>query len=352
MICIFCGKRGPIYPPLVKIPQKVGNLEIFQRGDSLVLQWSNPESYMDGNPIEGKITVEIWLLKEKRELPLQTESLKEEIFTSKATLLEALKQENFAEFQDQVGKSSRGLTYIYKISADELSQMSFVFGLRVKTSKNRESSFSELKRIIPKSLPLPPSGLQAKMVENSVTLEWNRPETNIDSSTPPNVVGYNVYRESDFEEFHRINPTLIEGTSFVDRDIIYNVTYRYYVRASDTSSSPYTESDNSFATDIRTEDTLIPAVPTGLVAVAGEDFVSLSWDANKERDIAGYRVWRKNGSEGEFVAVSELVTENVYYDPKVEKAQRYLYAITALDVNGNESQRSKAVSVVLGRGGL
>jgi fibronectin type 3 domain-containing protein len=50
-----------------------------------------------------------------------------------------------------------------------------------------------------------------------------------------------------------------------------------------------------------------------------------------------------------FVAVTELIAENVYYDSKVENGQRYYYAITALDVNGNESQRSETVSIVLGR---
>ncbi|MGB6339274.1 MAG: hypothetical protein WBF32_05805 [Candidatus Aminicenantaceae bacterium] len=346
---VFCGKRGPIYPPLVKIPQKIEDLEVFQMGNTLVLQWSNPTSYMDGNPIEGDIAVELWLLKVERELAKQQEGLTEENFASKALLHETIKQKDFAKFQDPERGPSGGLIYTYELSSEELSQMVFVFGLRVKDSKDKESGFSSLKPLIPKSVPLPPLDLQAMMRENNVAIEWKPPEKNIDSSTPPSVAGYNVYRESENEEFHRINTTLIEETSFVDRDFVYNMTYRYYVRASATRSSPYTESGNSKAVEMLTEDTLIPIAPTGLVAIAGENFVSLTWDSNKETDLAGYRVWRRSDSVEEFAAVTELIAENVFHDSKVEKNQRYFYAITALDVNGNESQRSEAVSVVLGR---
>jgi hypothetical protein len=349
---VFCGKRGPIYPPLVKIPQKIEDLEVFQMGNTLVLQWSNPTSYMDGNPIEGDIAVELWLLKVERELAKQQAGLTEENFASKALLHETIKQKDFAKFQDPERGPSGGLIYTYELSSEELSQMVFVFGLRVKDRKDKESGFSSLKPLIPKSVPLPPLDLQAMMRENNVAIEWKPPEKNIDSSTPPSVAGYNVYRESENEEFHRINTTLIEETSFVDRDFVYNMTYRYYVRASATISSPYTESGNSKAVEMLTEDTLIPIAPTGLVAIAGENFVSLTWDSNKETDLAGYRVWRRSDSEEEFAAVTELIAENVYNDSKVEKNQRYIYAITALDVNGNESQRSEAVSVVLGREGL
>lgn len=350
--CVFCGKRGPIYPPLVKIPQKIEDLKVFQRGDAIVLQWSNPTSYIDGNPLEGAIAVELWLVKVEKDLAGEQGSLAEENFVSKALLYETIKQEDFAKFQVSEKEPSEGLTYTYELSPEELSQMVFVFGLRVKDSKDKVSSFSSLAPLIPKSVPLPPLELHAVMHENSVAIEWKPPEKNIDSSTPPSVVGYNVYREADNEEFRQINTVLIEETRFVDRDFVFNVTYRYYVRASATISSPYTESENSKAVEILTVDTLIPTAPTGLVAIAGENFVSLSWDANKETDLAGYRVWRRSDSEDGFTAVTELIAENVYHDSKVEKNQRYHYAITALVENGNESERSEAVSVVLGREGL
>jgi predicted small lipoprotein YifL len=346
---IFCGKRGPIYPPLVKVPQTIEDLKVFQRGDAIVLQWSNPTSYVNGNPIEGDILIEVWLLKVEKKLGEQQGALTEDNFASKALLFETIKQEDFAKYQVPGGNSSEGLEYVYKLSPEELSRMVFVFGLKVKDRKNKESSFSSLTPVLPSPVPLPPLELRAVMQENSVVIEWQPPEKNVDQTTPPNVVGYNVYRKSEDEEFHQINTVLIEGTQFVDSNFLYNVTYRYTVRASATKSSPFLESENSEVAEVLTQDTLVPAAPTGLVAIAGESLISLSWDANKEIDLAGYRVWRKSDREDAFTALTELIPENVYHDSKVEKNTIYHYAITALDEFGNESQKSKVISVNLGR---
>lgn len=349
---VFCGKRGPIYPPLVKIPQKIEDLEVYQRGNTIVLRWHNPRSYMDGDPIEGDIAVDLWLLKVERAFVMQQGGNVEQVFESSAKLHETIPQEDFVKFQDPEEEDSDRMIYIYEIPSEEFSEIAFVFGLRIRDRKDKESDLSSLTPVIPRPVPLPPSKLRSKMSENSVIIEWNPPEKNTDSSTPPNVVGYNVYRESENEEFHRINTALIEDTSYSDSDFAYNVTYRYYVRASATRSSPYTESENSDVLEILTLDILIPVAPTGLVAIAGENFVSLSWDANKETDLAGYRVWRRSEGEEQFSALTEeLIPENVYHDSTVEKNRRYFYAITAMDANGNESQRSEAVSVVLGREG-
>jgi hypothetical protein len=347
---VFCGKKGPIYPPPIKIPQKIEDFRVFQRGHTIVLQWRNPTAYMDGDPIEGDISVDLWVLKGEKTMAWQGTSTIEGMFANNAQLYLTIAQKDFVKFRDPE-EDSEDLTYIYEIPSEEFSQMAFVFGLRVKDRKDRESDLSALTSIVPRPVPLPPTEIQTKMHESSVVIEWKRPGKNIDSSTPPYVVGYNVYRESENEELHRINTVLVEGTSFIDRDFAYNITYRYYVRASATQSFPYTESDNSNASEIKTLDVLFPNAPTGLVAIAGESFVSLSWDASTETDLAGYRVWRRNELDAEFLALTELIAENVYHDSKVEKNQRYFYAITALDENGNESQRSEAVSVVIGREG-
>lgn len=314
-----------------------------------MLQWSNPTSYMDGNPIEGDILIEVWLIKVEKELAKQQEALTEENFESKASLIETIKQQNFAEYQVPGGDLTETLEYVYKLSPEELSRMVFVFGLKVKDRKNKESGFSSLTPLLPSPVPLPPLEPRAVMHENSVVIEWQPPEKNIDQTTPPNVGGYNVYRESENEEFHRINTVLIEGTQFVDSNFLFNVTYRYTIRASATKSSPFLESENSEVAEVLTQDTLVPAAPTGLVAIAGERLISLSWDANKEMDLAGYRVWRKSDREEAFTVLTEIIPENVYLDSKVEKNRIYHYAITALDEFGNESQKSKVVSVNLGR---
>lgn len=348
---VFCGKRGPIYPPLLKIPQNIQDLNVFQRGSTIVLQWSNPTAYMDGSRIDEEIVIEIWMFKVERELARQQGALTEENFANKATLFETITQEDFTKYQTAGREQSEGLTYVYNLPPEDLSRMVFIFGLKVKDKKNRGSSFSSLTPVLAIPVPLPPLELQAAMGEDSIMIEWTPPETNIDQSAPPNVQGYNIYRKGENEEYQKLNSVLIQETQFKDTNFIFGRTYRYTVRASASKSAPLLESENSEAVEIYTKDTLVPAAPTGLVAIAGENFISLTWDANKEADLAGYRVWRRSDSEDKFNALTELITENVYHDSMVEKNQRYHYVITALDGFGNESQKSKGVSVTIGREG-
>jgi fibronectin type 3 domain-containing protein len=76
--------------------------------------------------------------------------------------------------------------------------------------------------------------------------------------------------------------------------------------------------------------------------------MALSWEANKESDLAGYRVWRRTVDQADFVLLESLpATESSYSDSSVEKNKRYDYAITALDHGGNESQKSQTASGII-----
>ena len=84
------------------------------------------------------------------------------------------------------------------------------------------------------------------------------------------------------------------------------------------------------------------------LSVTGADVLSLSWETNSERDLKGYRVWRKAEDESNFVVLTpDPILENSFTDASVEKNKRYYYAITALDKNRNESEKSDAVSEII-----
>jgi fibronectin type 3 domain-containing protein len=86
-------------------------------------------------------------------------------------------------------------------------------------------------------------------------------------------------------------------------------------------------------------------VPAGVVPIPGPDYIALSWKANPERDLAGYKVWRKAEGEAEYALLTpDPLLANTFTDTAVEKNKRYEYAISAVDRAGNESPRSEAVS--------
>lgn len=96
-----------------------------------------------------------------------------------------------------------------------------------------------------------------------------------------------------------------------------------------------------------------PAIPTGLMATAGNGFVLLDWQDNNEQDLAGYRVYRSQG--GAFTQISGgVLSGSGYNDLSVSNGTTYLYQVTAEDVIGNESSPSGTVQATpqLGGGGL
>jgi fibronectin type 3 domain-containing protein len=167
------------------------------------------------------------------------------------------------------------------------------------------------------------------------------------STTPAPTAGFNVYRSEGENPAVRMNSALLETSEFLDKDFLFGRTYRYFVRAA-LGSKPPLESDDSEAVEVAAKDVFPPAPPSGLTAIGGRGFIALSWEGGRESDLTGFRVWRRPAGEGEFAPVATLTgADSSFSDLKVEKNQRYEYAITALDSAGNESPRSAAVTGVV-----
>jgi hypothetical protein len=80
-----------------------------------------------------------------------------------------------------------------------------------------------------------------------------------------------------------------------------------------------------------------PLPPTGFAAQSGAGRVLLRWDANREPDMDGYRVYRASNLNGPYAVLNpELTTATQYMDPLAVSTD-YWYKVTALDVDGNES---------------
>lgn len=337
---ISCGKKGSLQPPLARVPKKIEVFDLIQRGDKIILEWQNPTAYTDGSPLAEMAEVEIWIGRgDKR-------SLKEGKFEQSAERLTSLRNEEFSK-QGKEGASNRQ-TYLYKLSGEDLKSPGLTFGLRVKDKKRRKSAFSNFLFIKPEILSLPPQDLKAAVFEDRIELSWSAPEKNIDDSSPARVNGYNVYLVDEDGLPVRLNSALAAEKKYDDRNFLFGNTSRYFVRASVTDTPPFLESEDSRVLEVLAKDTFAPAAPSGLVTIATENLISLSWDSNREQDLAGYRVWRRQEGEDEFILLtSQPIRENAYNDTAVEKKKRYYYAITALDKSGNEGPKSAAVSDIV-----
>lgn len=90
-------------------------------------------------------------------------------------------------------------------------------------------------------------------------------------------------------------------------------------------------------------DVVVPLViaPNGFSALACDDAVSLDWYDSSQQDIlAGYNVYRAVGT-GPFERVASGVPDSRWLDTDVQTNTLYTYAVTAISIEGDESDLSR-----------
>jgi hypothetical protein len=96
------------------------------------------------------------------------------------------------------------------------------------------------------------------------------------------------------------------------------------------------------------QDQTPPAAPAGLTAAAGNNLVALSWNANSESDLAGYRVFRGTSlpidTTGNGLGGAALITGTSYTDLTAVNGTTYQYVIVAVDSSANRSPGSAPAS--------
>ena len=96
-------------------------------------------------------------------------------------------------------------------------------------------------------------------------------------------------------------------------------------------------------------DTAPPGMPHGLTATKDGDDVRLAWGANADADLRGYRVYRATSASGPWdeVTTSALIATEFVDTGVPAGAEAVFYQISAVDVAGNESAHTAAVSVTM-----
>ena len=90
-----------------------------------------------------------------------------------------------------------------------------------------------------------------------------------------------------------------------------------------------------------------PKAPQNVIAITGDSRIDLTWNNNRESDLAGYNVYFSyNDFKFELIGSTE---ENYYVDFDAKNGDVYYYAVTAYDYDGNESDLSNNTVVGIAR---
>ncbi len=329
-----CAKTGEPHPPTILIPKPAVDLAARQNSDRVLRTVSAPVQNTNGSPVTSPGAVEVWCRAEDRTAsgaPLkEPEFFKgaEKIQTVPGDKVAGLRHGKALEFRDELAVPDRSQIYTKE----------YRYAVRFLNRKKQSAGLSNQVVVAPIPIPSPPANLSAEVTQEAVRLRWTAPAENMDGSSPPRLSGYNIYRTEDPKSFPPapLNQDLLSKPEFDDRAFEFDRTYYYSVSVVGSREHPYAESQASAPVRVLTRDTFPPGAPQNLNAVQAGQAILLLWTAPPDRDIAGYRVYRREGGEGASRLLQQGIKELSYRDEQVQPGKKYLYRVTAVDTHGNE----------------
>ncbi len=343
-----CGMPGAPQPPSLNLPVPVSDLSAVRTGDQVALAWTMPTKSTDKTLLKGNITVRVC----RNESPSTS-------CTAAATL--ELAPGATGAFTDTLP------TPLASGTPRVLS-----YSVELDNRKGRSAGLSNAAQILAGQAPAGVTGLSAAMRRDAVLLRWNpapagSPPTFIrmvrkrlsppaQKPAPQNITQGLLAPPAEPEE----QTLLVEAEANTDRaldaDIRIGETYEYRAQrvARVTVNGQTLELASALSPPQRVEaiESFPPAVPRALAAVAtpaengASAAIDLNWQPNTEPDLAGYIVYRRepggSGAEAEWQRISpaQPVAEPAYHDDHVQPGHTYAYAVSAIDQEGHESDRS------------
>jgi fibronectin type 3 domain-containing protein len=280
-----CGKVGAPLPPFIRVPEPVTDLKVRQDGNDLILTWTNPATYIDGSEVTdlGQI----------------------QIRTNDVILM-------------KVDATAAGQIQTLVMPVGAVPGVSRSFAVTAETTRGKLSQVSNTVSISPVAVPGKVVGLHAVVDQRRITLVWEKPQDHPELA--------DAYRVS------RIEPPetqIVPETHYEDLRYRAGQMYIYQV----TAMRGMVPGAGPESVSVVIEDKTPPQIPSGLDIVVSETGAFITWSANAETDLAGYRVLR-NGT-----SVSDRpIATNSFFDPDYRAG--VVYAVSAVDEFGNESAQS------------
>lgn len=341
-----CGRKIAPEAPLQVIPARPEPLRVSQEGSDVVLRFPFPSKTIQGSPLTNltRVTVyrEIVPAPPGARAPEPADGAaererEEKLFRQRAEAIRDLPREGLDEVT--VGSELIVRDPMLPLFVEKrLGRVFLRYGVTATRDRKRVSPLSPLVSIAPKVPPAEPLGLSATVEEGRVCLEWLPPDGMLDGSKPASVAGYAVYRREEAEESYGEWLGVAGRPPFVDTAVAAGKRYVYTVRAAPTADLPPVLGPAADEVVADTRDVFPPAVPEGLLVLSEDGGNRLVWNPGLARDLAGYRVWVRDGA-GDWRRLADGLTDPAFFDRGAPAGRRY--AVTAVDAAGNESGRAE-----------
>ena len=341
-----CGSPGIPRPPSLDLPQPASDLRVVRKGDRAYLAWAVPVETTDGTTLRHLGATSVC---RSLDVPMKDCANPVEKIAAAPPTAEAANTQ--AADKVQAG-------YVDALSASILSgnpEAELFYSVSIMNQRGRSAGLSNIVSIPAFISMAAPADFEAKLAAHGVTLSW----AGVASAAPTKDVdyAYRVYRREQGTKADSVvgemplrstsDLHLLDQTFEWEKKYEYRVTVVTRIRLPGRPVSEF-EGDDSPVAQVFAHDVFPPAVPSGLQAVfsgAGQQpFIDLIWAPDTEADLAGYDVYRHEAGVAAAKINAGLVKPPAFRDTNVVSGHTYIYAVTAVDVRGNESASSAEAS--------
>jgi hypothetical protein len=288
-----CGYVGPPMPPTLDIPVAITDFRAAEYGDNIEIEFTLPAKTTENLTLTSVRSIELRIAENASE--------------GKVFPLPVNKPGPVADqipARDWIGKS-------------------IVLAVRATGPKGKPSEWSNPASLVVIRPLATPSAPKPQNVERGVELTW--------TGTGPR---YRIFRAEADGQPQRLADS--DAPRYLDDSTIYGARYLYRVQA---IASENQWSLVSEPVEITPVDTFPPAVPEGLSAIPTPQSIELAWTRNTEPDFRGCNIFR-SADGAPFERIASLIELPTYSDSKIEAGKKYRYTVSAVDMTGNESDRS------------
>ncbi|NWF88486.1 MAG: M20/M25/M40 family metallo-hydrolase [Ignavibacteriaceae bacterium] len=163
----------------------------------------------------------------------------------------------------------------------------------------------------------------------SVKLSWL-------SNTDSDFKEYKVYIGTN-SGFYNKSYSLVDTTFIIDS---LSEGTKYFIAVSATDSEGF----ESFLTERNIIPFAKPLSPAEFTVIPKRQVIELSWNNNKELDLAGYNIYRSESFDGSYIKInSNVLVDSFYSDDTPVAGQYYYYFIKAEDNQFNESTATDTI---------
>lgn len=283
-----CGYVGDPQPPALLIPLPIVDLAAEQVGGKIRLRFTIPDLTTERLPVKD-VTVDL----RGGEAPIPV----------------AARAPGAVEAEAPVAAAWVG--------------QEIAFRVRLQNAKGRYSAWSNsvLRRVV--APVATPADLSVKPEPGGMALRWSGvAET------------WSVLRDG-------AAVATVSKPEYLDAAVEPGKSYRYQVQAVVKAGAGTAVSEPTAEAAVPYVDRFPPAQPVRLNVIASANAIELSWERNTEADLKHYRVWR----DGQVLA--DAIDVPAYTDRTAARGKSYRYAVSAVDLYGNESSPSQPVEITI-----